>query len=112
MTITGGEYDEGPMYVYYNDYSLVGDALTPHCHENTHWTGCAVGLAEVILLMPDGSRRSKIIGPLDRPVEVPPEAMHSIKALELPCRTTCRYFHRNFLGVVVERFNGNRVAHR
>ncbi len=104
MSVSGGDYDAGPFFVRYNDYSVVGDKLLPHDHENPHWTECRQGLARVGLEMPNGRIEYHNIGPLDRLIPVPGAALHSIEALQVPCRTHCIFLHRDFHGVVQERF--------
>ena len=107
--ITGGEYDAGPFFVRFNDYTEVGDMVPPHDHENIHWTECRLGLARVGLKMPDGSITYTNIGPLDRLVPVPGVALHSIEALQVPCRTQCLFLHRDLNGVATDRVCNTRA---
>lgn len=111
MAISGGEYDEGPMFVRWNTYTVVGDALPPHDHQNIHWAECRVGRARVILKMPDGSTQTTDMGPEDFPVKVPAEALHSIEAVEVPCLTHCKFHHKTLAGVVTDRFCNNTGAY-
>ena len=85
-----------------------------HTHNYPHETRCVAGSVDVITLNPDGTERPPIRitagTPNDR-ATVAAECKHMIKAVEAPALYECHFFHRDWDGTVIQKYNGNRRAY-